>query len=137
MSKLFVNLYLWFDRHKSVFYTVLVGITLLLGFFAVQVRFNENVSNFFSKDDKSSAVFDNIKIKDRIIVIVSGNDPDLMIEAGEQYADSLEYLIGEGLVSSISRGVDENIISSSTDFIYEYLPIYLEDEDYEGLEDEM
>lgn len=134
MSKIFVSLYVWFNAHKTVFYTVLVGITVLFGIFAVQVRFNENVANFFSKDDKSSAVFDNVKIKDRIVVMVSGNDPDLMIEAGEQYADSLESLIDGGLVSSISRGVDENLISSSTDFIYEYLPVFLEDQDYERID---
>ena len=134
MSRFFVSIYDWFDRHKPVFWAVLTIFTLTLILFAVQVRFNENVSNFFSKDDKSSAVFDNIKIKDRIVIIVSGNDPDLMIEAGEQYADSLEYLVDEGLVAGISRGVDEDLITSSTDFLYEYLPIFLEEEDYERID---
>ena len=134
MSRFFVDIYEWFDRHKSVFYIVLVALTLVLGFFAAQVRFNENVSNFFSKDDKSSAVFDNIKIKDRIVVIVSGDDPDAMVEAGEAYADSLDVLFEEGLVNSIARGVDESLITCSTDFLYDYLPIFLEESDYERLD---
>ena len=134
MSRFFVDIYEWFDRHKSVFYIVLVALTLVLGFFAAQVRFNENVSNFFSKDDKSSAVFDNIKIKDRIVVIVSGDDPDAMVEAGEAYADSLDVLFEIGLVNSIARGVDESLITCSTDFLYDYLPIFLEESDYERLD---
>ena len=62
MGKFFVYIYEWFDRHKSVFYVILTALILTLGFFAVQVRFNENISNFFSKDEKSSAVFENIKL---------------------------------------------------------------------------
>ena len=134
MSRFFIDIYEWFDRHKSVFYVVLAALTLTLGFFAAQVRFNENVSNFFSKDDKSSAVFDNIKIKDRIVVIVTGNDPDAMIEAGESYADSLDILFDKGLINSVTRGVDENLITYSTDFIDDHLPVFLEEKDYERID---
>ena len=134
MGKFFVYIYEWFDRHKSVFYVILTALILTLGFFAVQVRFNENISNFFSKDEKSSAVFENIKIKDRIVVIVSGDNPDSMINVGESYADSLDILLEKGLVTSVTRGVDENLISCSTDFIYDYLPIFLEETDYERID---
>lgn len=134
MSKIFIAIYDWFDGHKPVLYAVLASLCVFLGIFALQVDFNENISSFFGEDEESSAVFDKIKIKDRIVVIVSGDDPDAMIEAGEAYADSLSILIEEGLVSSVTRGADEDVIGGSVDFMYEYLPIFLEDEDYERMD---
>ncbi len=134
MSKFFIAIYDWFNGHKGVLYAVLASLTVFLCIFAVQVDFNENISSFFGEDEESSAVFDKIKIKDRIIVMVSGDDPDAMIEAGEAYADSLYVLMDEGLVSSVTRGADDDVIGGSVDFIYDYLPMFLEDADYERLD---
>lgn len=134
MSKFFIAIYDWFDNHKAILYTVLASLTAFFCIFAFQIDFNENISSFFGEDEKSSAVFDKIKIKDRIIVMVTGDDSDAMIEAGEAFADSLGVLIDEGLVSSVTRGADDGVISGSVDFIYDYLPIFIEDSDYERLD---
>lgn len=134
MSRFFIAIYDWFESRRWALYVLLASLVVLMGIFALKVGFNENISSFFGEDDASSAVFDNIRIKDRIAVLVSGDSPDAMIEAGEAFADSLQFLIEDGLVKSIVSGADGGIIESSVDFMYRYLPVFMEDSDYERID---
>ena len=96
MTQFFIRLYNYFQRHKVLFYLLLCVCVLFMGYFAWQVRFEENVTRFFP-DKKNSQnitkVFDNLKIKDKIIILISPADstvtPDLMIEAGDQLKQNL------------------------------------------------
>ena len=66
MTQFFIKLYNYFSRHKVLFYLSLCACVLFMGYFAYQVRFEENVTRFFP-DTKNSQnitkVFDNLKIK--------------------------------------------------------------------------
>ena len=44
MTQFFIGLYDYFERHKILFYLSLISCVLLMGFFALQVRFEENFS---------------------------------------------------------------------------------------------
>lgn len=130
MDRLFIIIYDWFAGHRKILYSLMAALVILLGFFAFQVDFNENISSFFGEDEEASAVFDNIRIKDRIVIMVSGDNPENMIEAGEAFADSLDILVEKGLLSSVTRGADDSTVGGSVDFMYEYLPLFIEDSDY-------
>ena len=77
MTQFFIRLYNYFQRHKVLFYLSLCVCVLFMGYFAWQVRFEENVTRFFP-DTKNSQnitkVFDNLKIKDKIIILISPAD---------------------------------------------------------------
>ena len=85
-----------------------------MGYFAWQVRFEENVTRFFP-DTKNSQnitkVFDNLKIKDKIIILISPADstvtPDLMIEAGDQLKQNLLEESNQTWIKDIFSEVDE------------------------------
>lgn len=53
MTKFFVGLYNYFERHKVLFYLSLSVCILFMALFAAQVRFEENVTSFFP-DTKDS-----------------------------------------------------------------------------------
>ena len=77
MTKFFVGLYNYFERHKVLFYLSLSVCILFMALFAAQVRFEENVTSFFpdTKDSQNAInVFENLKIKDKIIIMLSGKD---------------------------------------------------------------
>ena len=77
MTQFFIGLYDYFERHKILFYLSLISCVLLMGFFALQVRFEENITQFFpdTKDSQNTIkVFDNLKIKDKIIIMLSSAD---------------------------------------------------------------
>ena len=96
MTQFFIRLYDYFERHKVLFYLSLCVCVLTMGYFAWQVRFEENVTRFFpdTKDNRNiTKVFDNLKIKDKIIILISPADsaatPESMIEAGDRLKQNI------------------------------------------------
>ena len=140
MTQFFIGLYDYFERHKILFYMSLISCVLLMGFFALQVRFEENITQFFpdTKDSQNTIkVFDNLKIKDKIIIMLSSADtchqvePDSLIEAAGQLQQTLTEKAGGTLIKGIFAQVDQSLIGGATDFVYEHLPLFLTDTDYQ------
>ena len=140
MTQFFIGLYDYFERHKILFYLSLISSVLLMGFFALQVRFEENITQFFpdTKDSQNTIkVFDNLKIKDKIIIMLSSADtchqvePDSLIEAAGQLQQTLTEKAGGTLIKGIFAQIDQSLIGGATDFVYEHLPLFLTDTDYQ------
>ena len=140
MTQFFIGLYDYFERHKILFYLSLISCVLLMGFFALQVRFEENITQFFpdTKDSQNTIkVFDNLKIKDKIIIMLSSADTchqveaDSLIEAAGQLQQTLTEKAGGTLIKGIFAQVDQSLIGGATDFVYEHLPLFLTDTDYQ------
>ena len=140
MTQFFIGLYDYFERHKILFYLSLISCVQLMGFFALQVRFEENITQFFpdTKDSQNTIkVFDNLKIKDKIIIMLSSADtcqrvePDSLIEAAGQLQQTLTEKAGGTLIKGIFAQVDQSLIGGATDFVYEHLPLFLTDTDYQ------
>ena len=136
MVTLFLTLYAWFKRHRAAFWLTLAGSVAVVVWFALQVRFEENISSFF--DDGSGRgeqeVFDNLKLKDRIVVMLTGDDPDTILDAGYTLSERLTTLIDEGLLTAVTSAADETTIGATSDFVYRYLPLWLEEADYQRLD---
>lgn len=140
MSKLFIHIYNYLERHTALRYLLLAGSFLLMLFFVVQVKFEEDVTRFFpdTQDARSTeVVFQNLKVKDKIIVMLSSADTvsgavpsDRLIEAGDLLKDSLLVEAGSEYITDIFSEVDGNMIGKVTDFIYDNLPIFLTEDDY-------
>ena len=134
MSKLFLYIYDRFQEHKGWFYTILIALICLLAAMASQITLQENITNFFNSEEDKSAIFENVKAKDKIIVMLSGEEPDTTIEAADIFEQQLQVALDEGLVNTITAYADEEVVGRCTSFIYDYLPIFLTDADYEQLE---
>lgn len=138
MGNFFINIYNWFKNHTKSFYAILLICVGILAAMASQVKFQENITNFFNGANKNkNEIFKNIRAKDKIIVMLSGEDPDEIIEAAEVFEKEVEPLIDKNLVSSIVAGADEETIGRYISFVYNYLPIFLTDDDYSRLESEI
>lgn len=138
MSKLFINIYEWFEQHRVAFYAILISLVVTCVAMASQVSFQENITNFFNNsDEKKNATFENVAVKDKIIVMLSGEDPDSIISSAEIFEAELISLKEDGLISSITTSADEGTIGIITSFIYDYLPIFLTDADYNDLEEKI
>ena len=116
MTKFFVGLYNYFERHKVLFYLSLSVCILFMALFAAQVRFEENVTSFFpdTKDSQNAInVFENLKIKDKIMIMLSGKDgvadADSLIEAAETIKQDLQQQAEGTLIKEIFSKADENL----------------------------
>ena len=85
MNKLFITLYDFFERRRALLCTVLAVLVAAMGAAALQLRFSENITGFFPDGErKAAAAFSNLKIKDKIAV---------MINAGENAADKADEMM--------------------------------------------
>ncbi|WP_071147622.1 trifunctional MMPL family transporter/lysophospholipid acyltransferase/class I SAM-dependent methyltransferase [Bacteroides ihuae] len=140
MTTFFIQIYDYFNRHKIIFYLSLFTCVSLMAFFAFQVKFEENVTRFFP-DAKGSEnvikVFDNLKIKDKIIVMISSADTiapadsHALIDASEEIKQNLITKAGNTLIKDVFSKVDSNLIGGISDFVYGNLPLFLTDKDYQ------
>ncbi len=135
MSKFFLSLYDWFERHPRMFYAVLALSVSLCVAMATQISLQENIINFFgSSNNKENVLFDNLKAKDRIVVMFSGENPDSIIQSADIFEENLQPLHDEQLIRSVTAYIDEDAIDKCASFVYDYLPIFLNDDDFAKLE---
>ena len=144
MRNFFIHIYDHLKDHPILRYTLLIGSFLVMLFFALQVRFEEDVTRFFpdTQDARSSEiVFQNLKVKDKIVVMLHAKDStaknvssDLLIKAGSRLKDSLLHKAAPEYINDIFAEVDADMIGGVTDFIYDNLPIFLTEEDYARLD---
>ena len=117
MNKIFIKIYEWFSIHTKVFYITLVAIVGLCAVMASQITLQENITSFFSdSEEDKNAIFDNVKAKDKIIVMLTGDDPDSIIESAELFEENVNELMSDGLVNSITAYADEELIEKCTSF---------------------
>lgn len=139
MARFFITLYHFFRCHKALLYISLLVWTGAMLYCASQVRFEENVTSFFPKNgdkDYTSLVFDNLKVKDKIIVMFSMQDTtaeadiDKLITCADQYSNALSESDGGKHIRHIMTGIGSNTISEVNRFVYNNIPLFLSDEDY-------
>lgn len=134
MIKALVKLYDWFQTHKLCLWLVLACTTLLMGFFAWKVDYVEDITSIFPREEKQnggSEAFEDLKAADKLVFMLSGSeDPYALIDAGYTLADQLQELCDDGMISGYMDCVDASTVNRSADFIYDNLPIYLEEKDY-------
>src|ERR1700704_2161048 len=105
MELLFLSLYDYFRKNRSVLYGLFLGLFLLAGIGATQIRVEEDISKFFPNDkklEKINQVFQNSKFMDKLVVMVSLHDstqaanPDSLIrftnELVNRVADLTPYV---------------------------------------------
>ena len=135
MSSLFIAIYRFFQGHKKLLYSSMVFLFILMGHFAMNVRYEEDITKFIpnsTESDRINAVFQNLKVKDKLIVLLTsaeGNKEQLM-ETGDQLATRIDSSIGKTHINQITSKVDGEKMLSVTDFIYDNLPIFLDSADF-------
>ena len=76
MEKLLLNIYNFYTKRRPALYITFASILFLAGFFAWQVKFEEDISKILPKDkkiEKLNEVFQNSKFMDKLAVTVSLN----------------------------------------------------------------
>ena len=135
MSKIFIGIYNFFERHKVLFYCFLILCVGAMAGAVSKITFRQNVTDFFpaaSNNDNTAEVFQNLNVKDKIVVLFSprdGEPADSLINTAEDLAQRLETEAADYLNGILLR-IDNNVIGGVSDFVYDHLPIFLTDSDY-------
>lgn len=142
MSRLFIAIYDYFERRKTLMYSILILLMGVMVFLSLQINFSEDITSFFpDKNKNASIVFNNLKVKDKIIIMVSHKknsndegDVDTLVDAIDKVSHYLSEKIDTSLINNIISEVGDDKIGEVTSFIYNNLPIFINEESYEKLD---
>ncbi len=150
MTEFFVKAYGWLSSHKV--FTILFQVVTLVIFILLILRldFRENVTEILPDDAGSQnmvEVFNNLQVSDKFVVMFTSTeevpDYDALSEAAEEFAEMVWEAAGvagdadvssseggAGLIREILLNTEDEAVTASSEFIFDILPVYLEEEDY-------
>lgn len=144
MSTFFVNIYEYLSRKRILRNILMVGSFVLLLLFAVQLRFEEEFTRFFPDNAGSKnneRVFKNLKVKDKIIVMISSHDSlrqeellDSIVFAGDRMSELIVTGIAADYLLDILSEVDGDVVDQTSGFLYGHLPVFLTENDYRRMD---
>ncbi len=139
---IFNKLYYFFEHKKIVFVVLLI---LLLGgllSISFQLNLEEDITKLIPQSEKTKTlnkVLNNTNFSDKIVLNIAidseGNPDDLTAYASE-IVDSLQNSCNEYLLS-IQGQIPDDDITQTLDFMYNNLPLFLEEVDYQHLNDRL
>ncbi len=142
MEKIFVGIYNYFEKHRTVFFICFISSFLLVAYFAVQVKFEEDISKVLPKDkkiEKLNQVFQNSKFLDRLVIMVSLKDttadaqPDSLVDFAGQFVSSVRQNLSS-YIRKINDRVDDSFTMDLFNTISSHLPVYLDERDYRSID---
>ncbi len=111
----------------------------IFGFFASQIKFEEDITKLIPTNDKADVtakVLKQLNFADKITVIFklekNGSDEDLK-EMATAFSDSVSNSC-KPYITGIQGKIDEENIQETIDFVYGNLPLFLENKDYETIQ---
>ncbi|MEI7596285.1 MAG: 1-acyl-sn-glycerol-3-phosphate acyltransferase [Bacteroidota bacterium] len=139
MQSFFINLHLFIAKHKTAFIFVFILLLLGVGISISNLKVKEDLTALIPKDkrvDKVSGVLNNSKFADRIIFNISYKDtsitnPDELIVTGQKLTEALST--NKTLIKNITYSIQNDDFMNIYNFIYDNLPLYLDDNDYAAL----
>ncbi|MEP7165551.1 MAG: 1-acyl-sn-glycerol-3-phosphate acyltransferase [Ferruginibacter sp.] len=137
MEKILIRIYHFFEKRRPLFFIVFAASFLLLGYFAMQVKFEEDISKILPKDkkiEKLNQVFQNSKFMDKLVVTVSLKDstaasPDSLVTYAGTFVEKLQPALSP-YIRKITDKVDDGLAMELFGTVSDHLPIYLDDKDY-------
>ncbi|WP_418513026.1 MMPL family transporter [Corallibacter sp.] len=142
MANLFYNIYKTISLKKRVGFLVAIVIFLGLGYLASFITFEEDITKLIPTNNKNSQaqkVLKTVNFADKIIVNftkeTNGSVDDLTSYASE-FIDSLKTTSGDYYTKIQGKIADEDVLNT-LDFVYENLPLFLDNTDYKNIEEKL
>src|SRR5690606_22795106 len=134
METLFYHIYVWVQRHR-VFSAVVAFLFLgVCGLLASKIRFEEDITQIIPKNeqaDEFSRALKQINFADKITVLIEKGDTvssDILAEMADVLIDSIAK--DSLYIREITGRVGQDEMEDTYNFVYQHLPLFLEEEDY-------
>jgi 1-acyl-sn-glycerol-3-phosphate acyltransferase len=138
MDKLLYKLYKRIASNKPLSLGILLAIVTGLGFLASRLEFEEDITKLIPQNEKSSEaqkVFKHVNFADKIIVNIQreqeGSVADLITYA-QTFIDSVSESSNDFIKEIQGKVADEDVLNT-LDFVYNNLPLFLNDNDYQQI----
>ncbi|WP_452230722.1 MMPL family transporter [Lacinutrix sp. MEBiC02404] len=142
MDKLFYNIYQRIASQKPLSIGILLSLIIGLFFLASNIEFEEDITKLIPQSEKSSEaqkVLKQVNFADKIIVNIqrkeNGNADDLTTYA-TAFMDSIATT-SEAYIKDIQGQVADEDIMNTLDFVYNNLPLFLNESDYQSIQQKL
>lgn len=141
MGKFFIHIYDYLSSHRWIRWTLLLISIVLMTALSLRVNYVEDISSFFPNKSRFNSAFESLRAKDKIAIMIWSDEGEGDQESRYALMDCADTLSARFARDRIftrnahfSAKVDESQVESVTNFIYQNLPIFLDESDYERLE---
>ena len=121
MTQLFVRLAQYFSSHRTVCWLSMVALFAFFGYFATQIHLEEDINKLMpsskNEDGSTKLAFADLKIKDKVFLLLEGKDADMLIETCDAFVDSLLAQDKDSVVGDIFYRLDEDLLPDAVDYI--------------------
>jgi uncharacterized protein len=142
MQDFFISIYTYANKKKifsAIFFAI---IAIILGFFATRIQFSEDITRLIPSNDKTNTtakVLNQLNFADKITIKIStqkeGNADDLT-EAATLFLSDLDTKC-KGYVGKVQGKLDEKNLQETFDFVYDNLPLFLDQNDYKIIQNKI
>ena len=133
MHRIFLPIYHFFDRHKTLMYILMAVSFLLFAFFGLKVKYEEDIFALMPDSSvESQLAFGSIGLKDKVYVQVEcGEQSD---EGGELVDQFVECLLAAdsatGYIANILSRIDAETGLCALDYVLDHLPTFVDTSAY-------
>lgn len=146
--QLFLRLYDFLQVRRRLCMGLLTALVVILLLMMASLKYNENIYDFLpvsGNDQKAITLYQDITGGQRIIALFKANDgnqtstdqtpaDDQLQTAVDAFAEGIRNGAGSRHVSEITTQVDFEKVTAVTDFVYQNMPLMLNDSDYIRME---
>lgn len=141
MSAFFIKIYWFISKNKWLSVVLSLLLLFVFGFFASKITFEEDITRVIPKSEQgdiTTKVVQQLKFSDKITVLISKSEDGTledMTETASLFLEKLECC--SEYIKNVQGKVDDSNIKETFDFVYNNLPLFLEEEDYQKIENKL
>jgi len=142
MERLFIAIHYLILKFKGIFIALILFLIAFALYFSSQLQLSEDVSKLLPEKDIPANLMENLEaiaFADRLFFHIELKDstetnPDILLLAADSLIAELEK-DASGQIAEIQYKINSSSIDQVYNLILDYLPYYLEEEDYPIIED--
>ncbi|MGV3461382.1 MAG: 1-acyl-sn-glycerol-3-phosphate acyltransferase [Flavobacterium sp.] len=137
MHRFFIAIHLFVTKNRILSVAIALAFLALFGFFAMQIKFEEDITRLIPKNERSdeaAKVLRQLNFSDKITVIINrhkGAQPEDLAATASTFIDSLQSC--SEYIKGVQGKVDDENIQEAFGFVYDNLPLFLDEADYQTL----
>jgi uncharacterized protein len=143
MSTFFLFFYDLFSKRRLLFFLLLGATIGLIIYTALKIKLSEDISKVLPRNEKVDQylqVVNQSAFADELVIYIGPANPadsvppEQLMAIASIVADSVRANMVPALVANLRDQADESMVSGVWDDVHANLPIYLDDEDFRGME---
>ena len=134
MTNSFVEIYAKIKKSKTLFFSLIFLFLAGCFYVATKINFEEDITRIIPKGEKNditAKVLQQLNFSDKITVMIEAkkdSSKEKLSSIANDFLDTVTYY--DEYIKDIQGSVDNEQIDETFEFVYDNLPLFLEDEDY-------